>query len=244
MKERLQKLISASGVASRRQAEALISQGRVTVNGEVATLGVKADLDVDLVCVDETPLHMEEQRYYFMLHKPSGYVSTLSDEKDRPTVADLMADCGIRVWPVGRLDYNSEGLLFMTNDGDLTHHILHPSHQIEKEYLVWVVGDVANALPSLSKPMELDGEYLAPAKVKRLHSSPHSTKLSITIHQGKNRQIRRMCAQVDLKVLRLQRIREGTVSLDPKLPQGKWRPLTQSEVDQLKYIPSNTDKRS
>lgn len=240
MKERLQKLISASGVTSRRQAETLISQGRVTVNGIVAILGTKADLAVDLVCVDDVPIQIEEKRYYFMLNKPSGYVSTLSDEKDRPTVADLMSDCGVRVWPVGRLDYNSEGLLFMTNDGDLTHYILHPSHQIEKEYLVWVAGDVDNALPLLTEPMELDGELLAPAKVKKLSTSPHSTKLSIIIHQGKNRQIRRMCALVELKVLRLQRIREGEVTLDPTLAKGMWRTLTPKEVETL----SNTDKRS
>ena len=164
MEERLQKLISASGLTSRRGAEDWITAGRVTVNGRVAALGDKADLSRDQVLVDGRPLPQEEnrQRTYLMLNKPRGYVSTLSDEKGRRTVAQLVSGCGCRVWPVGRLDMDSEGLLLLTDDGELTHRLIHPSHQVEKEYLVWVTGDVDLALPVLSGPMELDGEPLAP----------------------------------------------------------------------------------
>ncbi len=237
MEERLQKIISSCGVTSRREAEKWILAGRVQVNGKVAVLGDKADLTCDVVLVDGVSLVKEERRHYVMLHKPPGYVTTLSDEKGRKTVADLVSDYGVRLWPVGRLDYQSEGLLIMTDDGDLTHKILHPSHEMEKEYLVWVRGDVEKALPILSAPMCLDGEELAPAKV-----TPKGNCLSVVIHQGKNRQIRRMCQQVGLEVLRLKRIREGAVSLDRKLPRGKWRDLISQEVEILK-TEGNRDER-
>lgn len=233
MNERLQKIISSCGLTSRRQGEQWIEEGRVTVNGRVARLGDKADLEVDHICVDNVPVHKEKERSYYMLNKPRGYVTTLSDENGRKTVADLMADSGKRLWPVGRLDYNSEGLLLMTDDGDLTHEILHPSHQVEKEYLVWVTGNVAHALPLLSQPMTLDGEKLATAKVKCLSENLGNSKLSITIHQGKNRQVRRMCAQVGLTVQRLKRIREGKLYLDATLPPGAWRPLSEKEIFML-----------
>lgn len=234
MEERLQKLISACGLTSRRQAEQWILDGRVTLNGELAQLGQKADLEKDLVCVDEIALKIPTETNYFMLYKPRGYITTLSDDQGRKTVADLMEACQTRVWPVGRLDYQSEGLLFLSNDGAWTQHILHPSHQVEKEYLVWVTGDIAQALPLLSAPMYLDDELLAPAQVKVLNTERNTTSLSITIHQGKNRQIRRMCSQVELKVLRLKRIREGSVRLDPNLKAGEWRPLTPQEISSLK----------
>lgn len=169
-----------------------------------------------------------------MLNKPRGYVTTLSDEKGRKTVAALVSGCGKRVWPVGRLDLDSEGLLLMTDDGELTNGLLHPSRQVEKEYLVWVTGDVEYALPILSGPMELDGEPLAPAKVARGRESDGVTQLSITICQGKNRQVRRMCAQAGLEVKRLKRIREGQVQLDRKLKPGQWRPLTAQELTALR----------
>lgn len=161
-------------------------------------------------------------------------MTTLSDEKGRKTVAALVSGCGKRVWPVGRLDLDSEGFLLMTDDGELTNSLLHPSHQVEKEYLVWVTGDVETALPILSGPMELDGEPLAPAKVTRGRESGGVTQLSITIYQGKNRQVRRMCAQAGLEVTRLKRIREGQVSLDRKLKPGQWRPLTAQELAALR----------
>jgi len=230
VEERLQKLISASGLASRRAAEEWITAGRVTVNGEKAHLGDRADLDRDTVLVDGRPLEPGGGRTCLMLNKPRGYVSTLSDEKGRRTAADLVAGCGVRVWPVGRLDMDSEGLLLFTDDGALTQRLLHPSHQVEKEYLVWVTGNVSKALPLLSAPMVLDGEAVAPARVRRGRDSGGVHQLSITVHQGKNRQVRRMCAQAGLEVLRLKRIREGAVSLDRALKPGEWRPLTREEL--------------
>ena len=230
VEERLQKLISACGLASRRKAEEWITAGRVTVNGEKAHLGDRADLDRDEVAVDGRALRLAGTQTYLMLHKPRGYVTTLSDEKGRKTVAQLVSGCGRRVWPVGRLDLDSEGLLILTDDGELTQRLLHPSHEVEKEYLVWVTGNVEKALPVLSSSMELDGERLAPAKVRRGRSSGGVTQLSVTIHQGKNRQVRRMCAQAGLTVLRLKRIREGALLLDQNLRPGQWRNLTQQEV--------------
>lgn len=233
MEERLQKILSSCAVASRRTAEEWIIAGRVRVNGLTAHLGDKADLDRDCIEVDGKPLKPGGERTYLMLNKPRGYVTTLSDEKGRKTVAQLVSGCGRRVWPVGRLDLDSEGLLILTDDGDLTQNLLHPSHEVEKEYLVWVTGDAAKGVPILSAPMELDGERLSPAKVRRGRVSGGVTQLSITIHQGKNRQVRRMCAQAGLKVVRLKRIREGTLELDRTLESGKWRPLTAEEVSGL-----------
>lgn len=233
MEERLQKLISACGLASRRAAEGWIAAGRVTVNGEKAHLGDKADLDRDAVLVDGRPLAPGGGRTYLMLNKPRGYVTTLSDEKGRKTVADLVSGCGVRVWPVGRLDADSEGLLLLTDDGALTHQLLHPSHEVDKEYLVWVTGNVNRALPILSAPMTLDGEQLASARVRRGRDSGGVHQLSIIIHQGKNRQVRRMCAQAGLEVLRLKRIREGPLALDRSLKAGQWRNLTSGELLEL-----------
>lgn len=185
MEERIQKLISACGLASRRTAEEWITAGRVTVNGEKAHLGDRADLDRDRILVDGRPLEPGGGRTYLMLNKPRGCVATLSDEKGRRTVSDLVKRCGVRVWPVGRLDLDSEGLLILTDDGDLTHRLLHPSHEVEKEYLVWVTGNLNKALPILSGPMELDGEAISPARVRRGRDSGSVHQLSITIHQGK-----------------------------------------------------------
>mgnify|MGYP001117477341 CR=1 FL=1 len=220
MEERIQKLISACGLASRRAAEGWIIAGRVTVNGEKAHLGDRADLDRDTVVVDGRPLTPGGGRTYLMLNKPRGYVTTLSDEKGR-------------VYPVGRLDMDSEGLLLLTDDGALTHQMLHPSHEVDKEYLVWVTGNVHKALPILSAPMTLDGELLSPAQVRRGRDSGGVHQLSITIHQGKNRQVRRMCAQAGLEVLRLKRVREGPLALDRSLKAGQWRNLTDRELLEL-----------
>lgn len=234
MEERLQKLISSCGLASRRTAEAWISQGRVTVNGSRAALGDRADLERDRVEVDGVPLRPRTERTYLMLNKPRGYVTTLSDEKGRRTAASLVYGCGRRVWPVGRLDLDSEGLLLFTDDGELTHGLLHPSGEVEKEYLVWVAGDVDRALPILTAPMELDGEPIAPAQVRAGRRSEGVTQLSVVIHQGKNRQVRRMCAQAGLEVRRLKRVREGRVWLDRALRPGQWRPLTGEELRLLR----------
>jgi len=235
MEERLQKLISACGLASRRTAESWLEAGRVTVNGFPAKLGDKADLEKDEILVDGKPLRRTEQaRTYLMLNKPRGYVTTLSDEKGRRTVADLVSDCGARVWPVGRLDLDSEGLLLLTDDGKLTNRLIHPRHEIEKEYLVWVTGDVDKAVPILRGPMVLDGERLAPAKIRLGRANGEVSQLSIVIHQGKNRQVRRMCAQAGLTVLRLKRVREGELWLDRALKPGQYRKLTREELLMLR----------
>ena len=237
MEERLQKWIARCGISSRRAAEELLRQGRVTLNGRVAELGESGDPERDTLLVDGRPVAAAPEPVYLMLNKPRGYVTTLSDEKGRKTVAELVSGCGRRVWPVGRLDLDSEGLLLLTDDGELTQKLLHPSHQVEKEYLVWVTGDVSRGLPVLSGPMDLDGVPLSPAKVRRGRTSGGVTQLSITICQGKNRQVRRMCGQAGLKVLRLKRVREGGLCLDRTLGPGKWRRLEQSEVASLLQKP-------
>lgn len=168
-----------------------------------------------------------------MLYKPRGVVTTLSDERGRPTVADLVGAAAGRVWPVGRLDMDSEGLLLLTNDGALTHALLHPRHAVEKEYLVWVTGYRPGAEQALARPMTLDGQPLCPAKVRLLGQGEGKARLSVVIHEGKNRQIRRMCAQCGLAVVRLKRIREGGLALDRTLRPGQWRPLTETEQRQL-----------
>ncbi len=234
MQERLQKILSGCGLVSRRGAEVWINDGRVTINGAVAVLGDRADLEKDIVAVDGVPVTRGETRSYFMLHKPRGYVTTLSDDQNRKTVNHLIEGCGVRVWPVGRLDLDSEGLLLMTDDGDLTHKLTHPSHAVEKEYLVWVTGDTFRGIPALSQPMQLDGEEINPATVRRGSENGSVTQLSITITQGKNRQVRRMCLQVGMKVMRLKRIREGKLKLDRTLKPGEWRALTPEEVALLK----------
>ena len=232
MMERLQKILSARGVCSRRTAEEYLKQGRVAVNGVAAALGDRADPEHDVITLDGKPVDTAGRRTYIMLHKPRGYVTTLSDEKGRKTVADLVADCGARVWPVGRLDLDSEGLLLLTDDGELTNKLIHPRHEVEKEYMVWVQGEItAERIKRLSMPMVLDGQRLRPAKVIRKGEG----SLSITIHEGKNRQVRRMCASVGLNVTRLKRIREGSLRLND-LPLGKWRMLTEEELKDLRAL--------
>ncbi|OUN07956.1 pseudouridine synthase [Flavonifractor sp. An92] len=232
MEERLQKILSAAGVTSRRGAEQYLLAGRVTVNGRAASLGDKADPERDDIRVDGKPLRHGEARTYLMLNKPRGYVTTLSDEKGRKTVADLVKGCPARVWPVGRLDLDSEGLLLLTDDGELTHRLIHPSHEVEKEYHVWVTGDAGKALPVLRGPITLDGVPLRPARVELLGREKGESVLSVTIHEGKNRQVRRMCALAGLQVRRLRRVREGALRLGD-LPVGRWRLLTEEERHQL-----------
>lgn len=232
MEERLQKLLSAAGVCSRRAAEGYIQAGRVTVNGVPAQLGQRADLDWDEVCLDGKRLGQKARPVYLLLNKPRGYVTTLSDEKGRKTVADLTRGCGERVYPVGRLDLDSEGLLLMTNDGAWMQRLLHPSHQIEKEYRVTVTGPVEGAAQRLAAIRDLEGERIRPARVRELWRDGSKAALSVTIHEGKNRQIRRMCRQAGLAVRRLQRVREHTLTLGD-LPAGQWRYLTQQELRDL-----------
>lgn len=235
MEERLQKLLSAAGVCSRRTAEDYLNSGRVTVNGAAARLGQKADPDRDDIRVDGTPLRRRERQVYLMLNKPRGYVTTLSDEQGRPTVAELTAGVGVRVYPVGRLDLDSEGLLLLTNDGVLTQRLLHPSHQVDKTYHVQVYGPVSGAAEKLSAIRDLRGEPIRPASVRCLWQGERTAELEITIHEGKNRQIRRMCARCDLGVKRLRRVREHTLELGD-LPPGQWRYLTAEEIAELKGL--------
>ena len=233
MEERLQKLLSAAGVCSRRAAEAYITAGRITVNGVPAELGCRADPEKDEILVDGKPLQPKAEPVYLLLNKPRGYVTTLSDEKGRKNVADLVADCGTRVYPVGRLDLDSEGLLLMTNDGDLMQHLLHPSGEINKTYHVSVYGAVDGAAARLAAITDLEGEKIRPAQVKVLRRTAETAELAITIHEGKNRQIRRMCAACGLTVKRLRRVQEHSLTLGD-LPAGKWRYLTAAEVAALK----------
>ena len=233
MEERLQKILSAGGLCSRRQAEEHLRAGRVTVNGAVAQLGDKADAQCDDIRLDGQPVCAQTQWRYLMLHKPRGYVTTLSDEKGRPTVAELTADCGVRVYPVGRLDMDSEGLLLLTNDGAFAQRLAHPSHRMDKEYHVTVSGALEGAVRRLEALRKLeDGTPIAPARVRLVKQAPEQWVLSVTIHQGLNRQVRRMCALAGLRVHRLKRVREGSLTLG-SLPKGKWRELTEQELDQL-----------
>lgn len=236
MEERLQKLLAQAGLCSRREAERWIDDGRVTVNGKKASVGDKADPRRDKIFVDGKPIGGAEEKVYLMLYKPRGYVTTMKDEHGRKTVADLVRGCGARVVPVGRLDYNSEGLLLLTNDGAWAQHLLHPKHEVEKTYHVSVFGPVAGAAARLAAVTDLEGEPIRPARVEVLRETPGTAVLAVTIHEGKNRQVRRMCAQCGLTVKRLRRVREGALELGD-LPPGKWRYLTQDEAGALGVTP-------
>ena len=233
MEERLQKLIASAGVCSRRAAEALITAGRVRINGRIAQLGDKADISSDEITVDGQLIGQRPECVYLMLNKPKGYVTTLSDEKGRASVADLTRDVGQRVFPVGRLDLQSEGLLLMTNDGALMQRLIHPSFEVSKTYAVTVAGAVSGAAQRLHAVRDLDGEPVRPAQVELLRQGKETAELLITIHEGKNRQIRRMCGQCGLSVKRLCRIAEHSLVLGD-LPAGAWRYLTPDEISALK----------
>ena len=234
MKERLQKIISASGLMSRRAAEELIAPGKVSVNGVTAALGDKAEAGVDQILVDGKALPSAGEKLYIMLNKPRGYVTTLSDEKGRKNVTELIKELGTRLYPVGRLDMYSEGLLLMTNDGDFANRLMHPSHEIDKCYHTWVKGeDMGWAVELLRCPMEIDGYVTSPAEVDILELKGEEALLAITIHEGRNRQVRKMCEAAGLKVTRLMRVSEGGVKLGT-LKSGKWRRLTEEELDMLR----------
>ncbi len=236
----MQKIISDCGLLSRREAERLIAEGRVTVNGKAAVLGQKADLSADHIEIDGNPLVRNDKRVYIMLNKPRGYVTTMKDEKGRKTVFDLVKDCGARVYPVGRLDMDSEGLLIMTNDGELANMLTHPSFHVPKRYLARVKikekgKDVRLASELLGKEMYLDGTKLMPAEVNILHSGKDTALVSVIIYEGKNRQIRRMCQTAGLDVLRLKRISQGKLKLGG-LKTGMWRYLSKQETDDLRSM--------
>lgn len=233
MKERLQKILSAAGVCSRRAAEGYLTAGRITVNGETAQLGQQADPETDDIRVDGVPLGREPEAVYLMLNKPRGYVTTVSDEQGRKTVMDLLTGVHTRIYPVGRLDRDSEGLLLLTNDGALTQRLLHPSHEVSKEYRVTVSGPVEHAAENLRRIRDVAGMAIRPAEVQMLRREGNRAELRIVIHEGRNRQIRRMCARCGLEVLRLQRVREHCLELGT-LPLGQWRYLTAAEIAALK----------
>lgn len=230
MTDRIQKILSARGMCSRRQAEDWILQGRVSCNGAVCVQGQRANPDTDVICVDGKPIPVPSEKVYIMLHKPRGYVTTLSDEKGRRNAAQLVSDCGIRVYPVGRLDMDSEGLLLFTNDGAFAQSMMHPSHQIDKTYRVTVSNCSEAGITRLQAPMSLDNYRLSKPCVEVLDMEKGI--FLITIHEGRNRQVRRMCAIAGMSVRRLVRIREGCLELG-QLPAGSWRYLSKIECEQL-----------
>ena len=201
-------------------------------NGHIAELGERADPDKDVIELDGERLQSLPEKVYLMLHKPRGYVTTMSDEKGRRTVCELVAGCGARVYPVGRLDLNSEGLLLMTNDGDFANRIMHPAGDIPKTYLVWVHRFAPEKLSTLSTLRSVDGAAIARPELHLLSAKGEDALLRLTIHEGRNRQIRKMCALADLTVTRLRRVSEGPLQLGD-LPVGAWRPLTAEEVARI-----------
>lgn len=236
MKERLQKLISSAGLASRRAAEQMIQDGRVTVNGETASLGMSADPETDEIRLDGEAVRLPVRRRYIVLHKPKGYVTTMHDDRGRPTVAELVKDAGGRLYPAGRLDMDSEGLLILTDDGAAANALMHPSHQVDKVYTVWVQSeDIHGAVARLRAMESLDGEPIARPAVTLVERRGQAAELQMVIHEGKNRQIRRMCDACGLRVTRLVRVAEGPVTLGT-LPPGKWRAMTADEISYLQKI--------
>ncbi len=238
MPERLQKIISQAGIASRRHAEELITAGRVTVNGRVvAELGAKVEPGRDVVAVDGRPLAGEE-KYYLLLNKPRGVVTTLSDPRGRKTVAELIAAVPARLYPVGRLDYNTEGLLLLTNDGQLTHALTHPSHEIGKTYVATVAGRPAEEkLDRLRMGITLEDGVTAPARVRLTGYDPaaDAATLTIVIHEGRNRQIRRMCEAIGHPVSKLKRTEFAFLTLEG-VHRGRYRHLEPEEVAELKKL--------
>jgi pseudouridine synthase len=246
---RLQKILSASGVSSRRAAEKLMAEGRVTVNGRtVVEPGSRANPDTDDIRVDGRPIRRRAPRVYLLLNKPRGYVTTRSDPQGRPTVLDLVPGLHEYVYPVGRLDYDSEGLLVLTNDGELAAALTHPSHEVAREYHVRVRGTPdARALGRLSRGLVIEGRKTAPAEVSVVATGAgqHGDQavLSLTLHEGRTRQVRKMCEAIGHPVVRLRRVRIGPIT-DPALKTGDCRPLTPREVDALRRAARGADARS
>ncbi len=234
---RVQKYIAECGIMSRRAAESEISAGHVSINGAPAQLGDHVVPGVDEVRIRDALVRAERRerkKVYLMLNKPVGYVTTMSDERGRKTVAELVASVGVRVYPIGRLDYMSEGLLLMTNDGDLTNHLTHPRHEIPKIYHVTVRGAVSpEQYGLLCSPMTIDGYRIKPVKVQILGSEQNATVLRFELYEGRNRQIRRMCERAKLTVLKLKRVAIGALELGD-LPTGEYRMLSDAEIRYLK----------
>ena len=228
MLQRLQKILAARGICSRRKAEEMITAGRVSVNGAIANLGDSADPETDEIRLDGDLLPTASDYVYILLHKPRGFVTTASDEKGRPNVIQLV-DVPQRVYPVGRLDMDSEGLLLLTNDGEFANKVMYPKAEVDKIYEVWVNGFTEGGLAILKQPMQIDGYTIRTPKIKVLGVKGDGAHLEITIHEGRNRQVRRMCSHAGMTVTRLRRIGEGSLRLG-NLEKGKWRYLTLEEI--------------
>ena len=242
--QRLHKLLAERGIASRRAAEELISDGRVAVNGQPITkLGSKVNAAKDSVTVDGQPLPKAPRLRYILLHKPVGYLCSVKDEHGKKSVFSLLPKISERLYPVGRLDYDSSGLLLLTNDGALTHALLHPSREVDKTYLAEVAGPISVAdLDKLRNGLMLPDGPTAPARVTLVRRSISASTLEITIHEGKKRQVRSMCEQVGHPVRRLTRLRLGPLSLG-RLQPGEWRELNQRELRELKKLGGNRPLR-
>jgi len=235
-KQRLQKIVAACGLASRREAERWIERGRITVNGSVASLGESADPDVDRIEIDGQKLGRPETKVYILLNKPSGYVTSMRDPEGRPVVSELLKGVAERVVPVGRLDLTTEGLLILTNDGDLAQHLAHPSFHVNKTYLARVRGHVGHeTITHLERGVMLDDGMTAPARAELVRKTGSHSWLKITIHEGRNRQVRRMCEALDFSVSRLKRIGYAFLN-DRDLQSGHYRHLTSQEVMMLKNL--------
>lgn len=234
---RLQKFLALSGVASRRNAEKMISEGRVSVNHcRVTEMGIQVDEKSDMVEVDGTVVSIQEEKHYIAYNKPIGEVTTVSDPEGRATVMDKFRDYPVRLYPVGRLDYDSEGLILLTNDGDMMNHVLHPSREVSKVYLTKVSNQVTDdEISQLRRGVMIDGRLTSPASVRLIRQETFDTVLLISIHEGRNRQVRKMVDAVGHQVVSLKRVEFGPVSLGD-LPAGKWRRLTESEIRRLKEI--------
>ncbi len=239
--QRLQKWLAFCGYGSRRACEQLIQQGRVEVNGVPATLGMKVDPERDVITVDGRRVQPPAQRVYLMLNKPRGYTTTRKDPHAPHTVMELLKDAPAGVFPVGRLDTDSEGLLLFTNDGDFANRLMHPRYKLPKTYRVWVRGKPSErALKRLREGVELEDGVTAPAEVKLLRAGQEQSLLEIVLREGRKRQIRRMCQAVGHPVQRLMRIAIGDLRLPRDLPPGKWRALTPDELAQLQPNPTNS----
>lgn len=232
-KIRLQKYLAECGVASRRKSEELISGGKVKVNGKTAVIGYKVDPKKDRVSVFGKKIKSVEKTVYIMLNKPRGYITTMKDEHDRKCVSELVKDIGVRIYPVGRLDRESEGLLIMTNDGDFANSLTHPSKHIPKTYRVTIrPGITKQQLKSFSEGIEIDGKTTLPADIKVIEEQENRTVVQVTIYEGRNRQIRKMFDFMGIEVARLKRVKVGSLKLG-MLKQGDYRELTPEEVDSL-----------
>ena len=233
---RLNKYIASAGVCSRRKADELIANGNVKINGAVCReMGAQVE-EGDRVSVNGVEITAEAARVYVVVNKPLGYITSMNDDKDRQTVADLVADIPERLFPVGRLDYNTTGLLIMTNDGELTHTLTHPKHEVSKTYIATVAGVVSGArLARLRKGVDIGGFVSSPAQVRVIKQNPRSAVVEISIHEGKNRQVRKMFAAVGNKVQSLERVAIGDIKLGRLLP-GHYRKLTKAEIEYLKSL--------